>query len=301
MKILKTALAIFCIFLVQFSAQSQGCSDAGVCTLNALKPTGSTELTRNHFKIGYTNGLADYDISVNGGYLEYGRMFSKRFGIDVKVAALGQSGNNISEFGSSDFYLNGKYGFNEKTAVTLGAKIPLNKADKQMNGLGLPMDYQSSLGTFDLILGISHSVGRFHLVAAYQQPLTQNENTFLAEAYDPTSKLREFQSTNQFERAGDVLLRVSYPFHFGEKLRITPSLLPIYHLADDKFTDSAGKQQSIEGSNGFTLNGNVYVDYSVGKNGNLQLSLASPFIVREARPDGLTRGYVVGLEYGVNF
>lgn len=280
-------------------AAAQGCSDAGICTLNAFKPGSGTD-TDNHLKFGYTNGLADYDVSVNGAYLEYGRRFREKFGVDAKLAVLGQSGNGISVFGLSDVYLNANYRYSETTAFTLGFKIPLNRADRRQNGIGLPMDYQSSLGTLDLILGVSHHIGKLQAVVGYQQPLTQNENVFVPEAFPAGSKLREIPSTFQFVRAGDVLLRLSYPINLGEKLRITPSMLPIYHVANDKY-NVGSVQQEIEGSKGFTLNGNVYVDYQLGEKGNLQLSLASPFVVREVRPDGLTRGYVLGIEYEVRF
>lgn len=297
----KTTFLTFCFLAIfgYYKGNAQGCSDAGVCTLNAFKPSSETN-TNNHLKIGYTNGLADYDISVNGAYLEYGRHFGEKFGVDAKLAALGQSGNGISVFGLSDIYLNSSYRHSETTGFTVGFKIPLNKADRRQNGIGLPMDYQSSLGTFDLLLGVSHRIGKLQAVVGYQQPLTQNDNVFVPEAFPADSKLREIPSTFQFERAGDVLLRLSYPIDFGKKLRITPSILPIYHISTDKY--SVGSvQQEIEGSKGFTLNGNVFVDYQLGEKGTLQLSIASPFVVRDVRPDGLTRGYVVGLEYGVRF
>ncbi len=296
---MKYLLPFFLLVCFATNATAQGCSDAGVCTLNAFKPSHG-ETASNHLKIGYTNGLADYDIAVNGAYLEYGRRFGEKFGADAKLAALGQSGNGIKVFGLSDIYLNANYTHSETTGFTVGFKIPLNAADRCQDEISLPMDYQSSLGTLDLILGVSHRIGKLQAVMAYQQPLTQNNNSFVPEAFPATSKLREIPSTFEFERAGDVLLRLSYPIAFGEKLRITPSLLPIYHVSNDKYT-VVNAQKEIEGSKGFTLNGNVFVDYQLGEKGNLQLSLASPFVVRDLRPDGLTRGNVVGIEYGVRF
>ena len=70
------------------------------------------------------------------------------------------------------------------------------------------MDYQSSLGTFDLIFGVGYQINKLQLVAAIQQPLTQNNNLFFASSYPEDSPLREFQSTNKFIRSGDVMLRV---------------------------------------------------------------------------------------------
>ena len=163
------------------------------------------------------------------------------------------------------------------------------------------MDYQPSLGTFDLIFGMGYKIAGFQFVAAIQQPLTQNDNQFFSSNYPLGSKLRKFQSTNQFKRSGDVLLRVSYPFTFKEKYKLTPSLLPIYHLSEDKYTDELNIEREISGSQGLTLNANLYFDYEISSTSVLQLNVGFPFIVRESRPDGLTRSSIATLEYKISF
>nr|NQU90430.1 hypothetical protein [Bacteroidota bacterium] len=85
----------------------------------------------------------------------------------------------------------------------------------------------------------------------------------------------------------------------GRRIRITPSLLPIYHLANDKFTDADGIEKEIANSHGLTLNGNVYFDYNLNGKSGLQISVGAPFFAREARPDGLTRSFVLNLEYRI--
>lgn len=167
--------------------------------------------------------------------------------------------------------------------------------------MALPMDYQSSLGTLDLILGVKYSISRLQIVAAYQQPLTQNNNSFFASNYPLSSPLSGFQTTNKFIRKGDVLVRLSYPFAIGKKLSITPSVLPIYHLDDDAYTDEMGVQQNITGSRGLTLNWNAYFDYQLDDKSVLQMSVSSPLIIRDERPDGLTRNFIVSLEYKISF
>ena len=37
------------------------------------------------------------------------------------------------------------------------------------------------------------------------------------------------------------------------------------------------------------------------KQSNLELSIAAPFLVRDIRPDGLTRSFVLGLQYQYSF
>jgi hypothetical protein len=281
----------------------QGCSDAGFCTMNSFKPnnTDSTDVLNNQFKIGIFYGEADNSISVYGNYLEYNRQLSKKFGLDAKLTTIAQDGNGISVFGLSDIFLNANYKANEKVKLTLGAKIPLSDASNTRDNLPLPMDYQASLGTFDVIFGIGYEFKKIQVVAAIQQPLTQNNNQFIATNYPINSELRTFQSTNKFERSGDILLRLSYPININSKLKLTPSILPIYHLTNDKYTDEFNVKKEIKGSQGLTLNGNAYLDYEINSKNIIQLNLGMPFIVRESRPDGLTRSFIANLEYRIKF
>jgi hypothetical protein len=281
----------------------QGCSDAGFCTINSFKPKGEDTLqtTHNHFKIGTSVGKADNNIIAWGSYLEYHRQLGSQFGIDVKLTSLAQIGNNITSFGISDVFVNTNYKATKKLNLTAGIKIPLSTANHTQNNLPLPMDYQASLGTFDLIVGIGYQINKLQLVAALQQPLTQNNNQFTPSNHSSTSELSKFQSTKNFQRSGDILLRVAYPFMLSQKLRFTPSILPIYHLTNDKYTDELNVERVIKDSQGLTLNGNVFLDYELNPKNTLQLNVGMPFMVRESRPDGLTRSFIVSVEYKINF
>lgn len=281
----------------------QGCSDAGFCTIDSFKPnsTDSAKVLNNQLKAGAFYGNADNAISVYGAYLEYNRQLSKKFGLDLKLTTLAQEGNGISVFGISDIFVNANYKAGKRLKFTLGAKIPLSNANRTQGNLPLPMDYQSSLGTVDLILGAGYEIWKIQFVAAIQQPVTQNNNQFIAGNYPVGSKLRNFQSTNKFERGGDVLLRVSYPIKIKSKLKLTPSILPIFHLANDKYTDELNVKQEIKGSQGLTLNGNFYIDYEINRKNTIQLNAGMPFIFREARPDGLTRHFIANIEYRIKF
>jgi len=226
---------VFTLFIVHI-ANGQGCSDAGFCTLNSFKPQEISDAAgpmQNQIKAGISFGGADNSISILSNHLEYSRQFGGKLSADLKLTSLSQSGNGISRFNLSDVYLTANYAASEMVRFTAGVKIPLNSANTEHDDIPLPMDYQSSLGTFDLLLGFGFAIQKLQLAVALQQPLTQNENVFIA-ANSPAEVLQEFQSTNKFQRSGDVLLRLSYPLALGEKLTLTPSVLPIFHLANDK-------------------------------------------------------------------
>jgi hypothetical protein len=296
-------LAMNLLPLLANYVHAQGCSDAGFCTINSFKPnsTDSAKAVNNQLKIGGSFGIADANILAYGAYLEYNRQLGEKFALDLKLTALAQNGNSILMFGFSDVFLNANYRPTEKLKFTLGVKMPLNKSDKMLGNMPLPMDYQSSLGTFDLVFGVGYEIKKFQLVAAVQQPLTQNNNQFIASDQPVNSELYTLHSTNKFKRSGDVLLRVAYPFALSQKFKLTPSILGIYHLMNDKYTDEFNVEKEIMDSDGLTLNINVYLDYEINNKHSLQLNISAPALVRPVRPDGLTRGFLANLEYRVKF
>jgi hypothetical protein len=313
LKLSLKSLLLFGLISFYNSSYSQGCSDAGFCTINSFKPnnTDSTPLTKNQFKTGAFWGNADNSILTYGAYIEFNRQLNNKWSIDLKITSLGQNGNNLSTFGLSDAFINANFKANENIKLTIGTKLPFTRANKQIPPnktmpqftSSLPMDYQASLGTIDLIFGVGYQFKKIQLAAAIQQPITQNSNTFTPNTISTVgySELNQFQNTNQFKRSGDVLIRISYPFTLKERLMITPSLLPIYHLANDKYTDFTNIQREIIGSQGLTLNGNLYFDYKLNDKNTIQLNTGMPFIVRKSRPDGLTRSFIMNLEYRFNF
>lgn len=299
-KLLFFSAVLFVLFSYQ-TTYGQGCSDAGFCSMSSFKPQSNTGVKyHDRLRVGFSAGKADNDIFITGQYLELNKTINDRFSVDTRITSLSQSGTPASTFGFSDIYINGNFKTG-KVGLTLGAKIPLNPADRTKNNIPLPMDYQSSLGTFDLLAGIGFTIKKFQINTAFQQPLTQNKNRFMASDYPNGSPFQQFQSTSRFERKGDVLLRLSYPLNLGSKLTFTPGVLSIYHLGTDAYKDNMGIQKEIIGSDGLTLNSNLFFDYVINNRQGIQLSFGAPFLVRDARPDGLTRKFVAGLEYSIRF
>ncbi len=283
--------------------KAQGCSDAGLCKIDVLKPDPENPLLKHDNKVnaGLSIGAADYGITAVGGSVGYSRKFGEQWSIDTKMTFLSQRGNDISVIGMGDIFANVNYKVSQKFVLTAGTKIPLMKADRSQDGLPLPMDYQSSLGTLDLLAGIRYNPEKWQWALAVQVPLQQNENAFFAGLYDTLSPLHEIQTTNAFVRKADIMLHVSRTIKMSDRVTIAPGLLPIYHVAEDEYTDIDGIQYAIAGSDGLTLNGTVFIDMKMGANGNLEFDLGFPFIVRDARPDGLTRGFVFGASYSYTF
>lgn len=292
---MKKVVFVFIVF-VSNNIFSQGCSDAGFCTSENMKYGTSVDSLKHTIKFGINQGSADFDVSVFGMYLEYKYQINEKINLGTRINYTSQSKDAVSSSAISDGYIIADYLFTPTLSASVGLKIPFTDGNVKENGFALPMDLQPSLGTYDLVLGVSKKYNNLFFALGYQQPLNKNKNTF----FKPLST-NEFFTTNQFKRAPDLLLRVGYSYEINNKWKLSPSLLPIYHLANDTFEDVTNQEIEIKGSEGLTLNASLLVQYLINNKNALEFNLGSPLITRDARPDGLTRSFVLNLEYKFSF
>ena len=289
------------VFLIHTSAISaQGCSDAGACSIGSLDPSATfAPDLKNEFNVGINAGAADHEIFVFGGEVGYTRYFGSSFSLNTRLTFLSQSGNDVSESGLGDVNLMANYKPSDILTLSAGVKLPTNKADKEIDGRDLPMDYQSSLGTTDIILGVAYQKSNWLVGVGYQQPVVQNDNRF-SSGFTPA--FADFQTTYGFERQPDLLVRLSRILELSEKLTFAPGLLPIVHLGNDVVTDPLTHTDfEIEGSSGLTLNATGHFILRPNDRSKLGFNIGFPLVVREKRPDGLTRSFVAGGGYGGSF
>jgi len=306
----KIGLTLLVFVIALMNTNAQGCSDAGVCTLHSIKNNAegheSKDGKKNDILIGFVYGIGERSTNNYTGYLEYTYGINNRTSVTGKLGYSLVNGELANTNGLTDLFLSVNHAFDIKRkwqkSFVVGLKLPFDKADIVENGIHLPMPYQTSLGTTDLVLAINFNRKSFGATLAYQQPLRSiNENKFLPGDYPTEPLVQYYWPTNEFERKADVVARVSYSFKANDRFSIRPSLLGIYHVANDSYVDDAKNRRPLYNSLGLTLNGNVFVDYHL-KNGNgFELSLGTPFIVRDQRPDGLTRSFVASLEYQFSF
>lgn len=297
----RKVLIIVWLLLINF-AYSQGCSDAGICTINKGFQQG--EITfKNDLEISAIYSLGEADLVYVSPYVSYTKRFNERYSFTAKVTfstATGSFGTR-SQFG--DAFLVGNYVFKEKNnrqwSALLGFKFPFTASNLKINGYSLPLDYQSSLGTIDVFVGTNYRYKKWNFNLALQLPVINlNKNSYFSE-YAGTD---DFPSTNLFQRQPDALIRATYTIQtLNKRISFKPNLLFIYHLGEDSFENIFGQREHIKGSDGLTINGNLLTSYKLTGQSQIELSLAAPFVVRTIRPDGLTRSFVVGLQYQYSF
>jgi hypothetical protein len=302
--------AIVSVTVLVNTAMAQGCSDAGVCTIHSIKNNAEAHETKkgkkNDLSVGFAYGKGERSTNNYTGYLEYTRSLSAKTSLTGKLSYNAINGELASTSGLGDIFLSVNHAFDTKRkwkkSVVAGIKLPFDEADIVKKGIHLPMPYQTSLGTTDLVLAINYTRKNFGGTLALQQPLkAKNGNKFLPGDYPAVPLTQKYWPTNGFIRKGDLVGRVSYSIKTGERFSIRPSLLGIYHLANDTYLDNAKIRRPIYNSTGLTLNGNIFLDYRLKNGSGFELSVGTPFVVRDQRPDGLTRKLVASIEYQFSF
>lgn len=299
---MKNIALLVMILLLANNINGQGCSDAGICSVNHGFQLDEKQF-KNTIEFAAIYSLGEADVKYFSPYISYTKRFNDRFSFTSKVTFSTAHGSFGTRTQFGDAFLIGNYTFKEKNkkqwSVLTGFKFPFTASNLKINGYSLPLDYQSSLGTIDLFLGTNLHYQKWDFNGALQIPIINlNKNSYFKE-YSGTD---DFPSTNLFERKSDALLRATYSIKTpNKKFTFKPNILFIYHLGEDTFETIFGQRQNINGSEGLTINGNIITSYTITKQSSLEFSLATPFVVRDIRPDGLTRSFVLGLQYLYSF
>ena len=281
----------------------QGCSDAGFCSLGSMRSSQISDTLHSSIAVSQSIGMGEEEVIILTTQLEMKLMPWKNGLISVKAPYAFVSGNlgNINGPGDLTFSYTHKIIQNGNYYVMLnvGGKIPSNASDKtNQEGKPLPMGYQTSLGTSDLIIGASFYYKNWHFAIGYQHPFNRNENGFLHSipAWADNEDAEEYFESNKFKRGDDVMLRIERRFP-KPKITYFAGLLPIVRIQKDEIIKN-DTTIALDGSNSLTINLNVGLLYKVSKQTDFNISLGFPTIFRKVRADGLTRFFnlTVGLE-----
>jgi hypothetical protein len=290
-------------FAVSGKLNSQGCNDAGLCTFGEFGTVLTEQEKRFSTGISYIFGLGEkqnlintiqldqrYSVFKNKGQVFLRFPFTYIYGDIGQTAGLGDVtlGIDLTVYQKEDM----------KFSAMAGGKIPSNEANISRDNKGLPMAYQTSLGTYDLILGINFDIKKWRIGTGYQKPFGANGNTFLHEYWEDNEDALEYWESNHLVRGDDIMLRVDRYFTIKEKNSLFAGLLAVYRIQKDRIVKD-GEVIALEGSDGVTLNASLGYNIFLQNNSSLRLVLAAPIITRHVRADGLTRTFVFSLTYTI--
>ncbi|HTE33541.1 MAG TPA: hypothetical protein VK666_24335, partial [Chryseolinea sp.] len=188
--------------------------------------------------------------------------------------------------------------------LTVGGKLPTNRSDKDRDGYPLPMYYQTSLGTYDFITGISLITRNWLFATGIQHPFNKNNNQFLWSAWEggpeDITYVEQYARAKELQRGTDVMLRIERNFRFSQ-WNFSLGALPIFRLNHDVITDNRGERIEHEGTVGMALSAIVTTGYNFNVRSGIKLLVGHKLVQREWNPDGLSREFVSSFTYCYRF
>lgn len=311
-KALSTLLFFAAALLSGLALYGQGCSDAGFCTMGAMKPdqpyNKRIAIRLRSMEVDMYRGTTPLTPVVYVATADLNFGINDRTSFQVKLpyqAVTGQLGNtsglgDISLCMTRNVVRKRNYDVN----VSLGAKLPSNGADKSADGRPLPMYYQTSLGSYDLVAGVSIISKEWLFATGVQHPFNRNKNQFLWSAWAGSAEDEEYvhryANSRELYRGTDIMLRVERNFRFSQ-WNFTAGLLPIYRVNPDEITDRFGKRVKQPGTTGLALSAIASTGFNFNVNSGIRLLMAHKLVQRDTNADGLTREWVSTLSYCYRF
>lgn len=291
------------IFVLLFAKVfSQGCSDAGLCSIgNAHLENNPDSSHRFSAALTLSVGIGEQSTIISQVIPEINFSSTSSSTFQLKVPYTIVHGDLGNSSGTGDLSLSFLHRQREKKKVGLswnaGVKIPTGNSNRKLSGNSLPMPYQTSLGTVDLIGGISIQYNSWNFTAGYQYVVWNgNKNQFLRPASSSTDTEQNYFESNFLDRGDDALVKTDYEIKIGKTV-LSPGLLALYRIQSDKIINTDGRKISLDGSSGLTLNCTCNFQFPLSSLLDMRLSGGAPVIVREYRADGLTRSVVFNLQF----
>lgn len=308
-----------CITCLVFSTNfSQGCSDAGFCTMGAMRPDqhfgNKTKIRLKSFEISQYMGISRFQDVINSTTAEFNILFNKNWNGQIKLPFYYMQGPLGSNKGLSDISISATRNVLRRQwgeiNFSIGAKIPTNNGNAERGeGRSLPMYYQTSLGTYDFISGISISTPKWLFATGYQQVIKNiNENQFF---WGPWKELGLFEESQVYhssiglERGKDIMLRAERNFRFS-KFNFYLGLLDVWRLNKDHVNHpTLGTPITVENEEG-TSNGHAVTflwggGYNFSTKSAIKILVGHRLIKRHFNPDGLSRELVISSGYQFKF
>lgn len=310
---MKSIAGLAILGCLSFAAHGQGCSDAGFCTMGAMKPdqpfNKRAYVKLRSVDVSFYRGTTTLTPIIYVATAEFNIGIGNKNSLQVKVpyqfvnGRLGETSSlsDLSLCFTRSVYSSDNFDIN----FSIGGKVPTNDSNiLSADGLPLPMYYQTSLGTFDFISGVALLSRRWLLATGIQVPLTENGNQFLWKTWEASGEdqqyVLKYAQANQLRRGVDVMVRVERNFRFA-RFNASLGLLPIYRLNRDRIINADGDRVNVIKTQGMALSGIATIAYQFDVRSAIRLLVGHRIIQREKTPDGLARELVSSIGYSYRF
>jgi len=315
---MQIGLPVFLLMIsIVFNGHTQGCSDAGFCTMGAMKPDqpfnkkAPLKLRSVEFSMYSATTTTSPIVFVATVDMSFSVFDNKTF-FQVKLPYQAVTGNfgNTNKLSDISYSLTRNIFSSEKfdIGVTIGGKIPTNNSnlkDDKFN-IPLPMYYQTSLGTYDAIAGASLISRNWLFATGIQHPFNKNGNQFTFDDWIPVYEgspdyVRTYDQAYELKRGTDIMLRAERNFRYAQ-FNFSVGLLPIWRITKDEILNvNTNEREKLDGTLGMALSGIVTAGYNFNVKSSIRLLLGHKITERDVNPDGLTRVMVSTFSYTYRF
>lgn len=282
----------------------QGCSDAGFCTMGAMRPNQSfgkksTVKLRSVEFLQYV-GVTKFNDVILTSLLDINVGIGKSGSMQLKLPYTFVSGSLANTNGTSDISLAYTHALLVKDKYqllgTLGGKLPTNHSDKtSVDGRPLPMYYQTSLGTYDVVGGLSFITRNWLLATGFQHAFNQTDNEFRWSEWNSSEQKTlalEYPPAWHLKRGSDVMFRVERNFR-STKWNGYLGLLTIYRITYDEISKgTVDNRVKVPNTIGPAITALSGVGYRFSTSVALKAMVGVKLINRDTNPDGLSREVV---------
>ena len=298
---------------------SQGCSDAGFCTMGAMKPDQNYNkriaIKLRSIEFNYYRGTTPLTPIVSAATVDFNLGINDLSSFQIKLPYQWASGTLGEASGLGDISLSytrllkatNKWSY----SGTLGAKIPMGDGNETVNNewtrgqdVPLHMYYQPSLGSFDVVAGASMINSKWLLATGIQVALTENNNQFVwgdFPDYPTPEYVRRYNIGRELKRGTDVMLRVERNWRFTN-FNFSLGGLSIYRITQDEgIPENSTERAKLDGTIGMALSILGGVGYQFDVNHGIKIIQGIKIIDRDFNPDGLTRDEVLSVSYVYKF
>lgn len=313
---------VWSAFFLPTSGLAQGCSDAGFCTMGAMKPDQPFNKKINFklrsIEVSYYRGQSTLTPVITVANIDASIGVTNNLGVQIKIPYQWTDGNfgKTSSLGDLSFSATQRLLDKEKFDLnaSIGFKVPTNSSDIKSSGARhplsegkvLPMYYQTSLGSYDIIAGGSLISSKWLLATGIQAALTANNNTFKWGDWNPPvypnqEYVQEYDRATKLKRGADVMLRVERNFRFSN-FSFNIGALAIYRITKDQIQDlNTAEYVKLDNTTGLAFTLLNSFTYQFDTSNSLKIAYGHKITDREVNPDGLTRKNVLIIAYGFRF
>ncbi|ABG57573.1 hypothetical protein [Cytophaga hutchinsonii] len=298
---------LFFLSAIHQTTFGQGCSDAGFCTMGAMRPNqtfshkAAVKLRSVEF-LQYAGVTKFHDVILTS-LVDINIGIGKRGSAQIKLPYTCVSGSLANTSGTADISLAYTHAVLVKDTYqllgTLGGKLPTNNADKlSSDGRPLPMYYQTSLGTNDLVVGLSFITRKWLLATGYQHAFNQIGNDFRWSEWNSSAQRTEaleYPPSWNLKRGSDVMFRIERNFR-STKWNAYLGLLTIYRITPDQVSKGTSENRvEVPNTTGPAITALSGAGYRFSTAVALKAMVGVKIINRDTNPDGLSREFVSSL------